>query len=288
MLALGLGLFAAVCWSVHDLMARKLAPVLGAYRMSVFVMITGLVLLLPAIATSSIWQAENLSSLWSMAALGAIYGIAVSSLFKGFSMAPVSIVGPFTAGYPALVVIWGMFHGFRPNLLQVAAILAILAGSIVVGRFGEESGGGNSVDKGKMPLVIFFSVLASVCFAAAVILGQNLGPRFGEFSTSGLLRLPAALVLLPFAARETGENPQSKFTSWGFVAVMAALDVVALAGVNYMGRLPAKELGAMGISAYGAVAVLLAMLILKEKVAWAQWAGIALIVAGVAILGGSA
>ena len=287
MLALGLGLFAAICWSVHDLMARKLAPTLGAYRMSVFVMVTGLVLLLPAIATSSIWQAENLSELWSMAALGAIYGIAVSSLFKGFSMAPVSIVGPFTAGYPALVVIWGMFHGFRPSQLQVAAILAILAGSIVVGRFGEESGG-NSVDKGKMPLVIFFSVLASVSFAAAVVLGQNLGPRFGEFATSGLLRLPAALVLLPFAARETGENPNSKFTSWGFVAVMAALDVVALAGVNYMGRLPAKELGAMGISAYGAVAVLLAMLILKEKVASAQWAGIALIVAGVAILGGSA
>lgn len=288
MLALALGLFAALCWSVHDLMARKLAPVLGAYRMSVLVMLTGFVLLLPAIATSTIWQAENAPNLWGVVLLGAIYGMAVSSLFKGFSMAPVSIVGPFTAGYPALVVLWGVFHGFHPTAPELAAMVAILLGAIIVGRYGQEEGGLHAVDAGKLPLVIFFSVLASVCFAAAVILGQSLGPRFGEFAVSGLLRLPAALVILPFAFRERGENPQSKFSSWGFVAAMALLDVTALAGVNYMGRLPAKELGSMGISAYGAVATLLAMLLLKEKVTWAQWIGIALIVAGVAVLGGSA
>ncbi len=288
MLSLGLGLFAAFCWSVHDLMARKLAPVLGAYRMSVLAMITGFVLLLPAIVSSPVWQAGNLSNLWSIILLGAIYGLGVSSLFKGFAMAPVSIVGPLTAGYPALVVIWGALHGFQPTLVQLAAIGAILVGAIIVGRHGEAEGGLHAVDVGKLPLVIFFSVLASLCLAAAVILGQNIGPRFGEFATTGLLRLPAALVILPFALRETGENPKVKFSSWGFVVIMAALDVTALAGVNYMGRLPTRELGSMGISAYGAVATLLAMLVLKEKVTRPQWFGIALIVAGVAALGDSA
>ena len=94
MLALSLGLFAAVCWSIHDLAARKLAPTLGAYRMSIFVMLIGFVLLSPAIFSSAGLLNGTWSELWQMIALGVTYGIAVSSLFKGFAMAPVSIVGP--------------------------------------------------------------------------------------------------------------------------------------------------------------------------------------------------
>jgi uncharacterized membrane protein len=287
MLALSLGLFAAVCWSIHDLAARKLAPTLGAYRMSIFVMLIGFVLLFPAISSSPGLLSGTWSELWPMIGLGVIYGVAVSSLFKGFAMAPVSIVGPFTAGYPALVVVWGIINGLEPSIIQALAIVAILTGAIVVGRYGEEDGGINAVEKGKLPQVIFFCVLASVCFAASVIIGQNLSPRFGEIATAGMLRLPAALVLVPIALREKGERPKFQFSSWGLLAAMALLDVSALTGINYMGRLPAKEMGAMGISAYGGIAVLLAMFFLKEKVSVAQWLGIALTVAGVAVLGTS-
>jgi drug/metabolite transporter (DMT)-like permease len=287
MLALGLGLFAAVCWSVHDLMARKLAPTLGAYRMSIFVMLVGFVLLSPAIVASAGLQGGTWMELWPMIVLGVTYGVAVSSLFKGFAMAPVSIVGPFTAGYPALVVIWGMVNGLQPSLLQVLAIFAILAGAVVVGRSGQSDGGLNTVEKGKLPQVIFFCVLASVCFAASIIMGQNLSPRFGEIATAGMLRLPAALVLVPIAFREKGEMPKFRFSSWGLLAAMALLDISALTGINYMGRLPAKEMGAMGISAYGGIAVVLAMIFLREKVSLPQWFGIALTVTGVGVLGTS-
>jgi drug/metabolite transporter (DMT)-like permease len=288
MLALGLGLFAALSWSIHDLFARQLAPVLGAYRMSIFTMLLGFVILFPAIVQSPAWSSGQWFDFWPMLVLGVIYGIAVSSLFMGFAMAPVSIVGPFTADYPALVVIWGMVHGFQPSALQVIAILAILIGAIIVGRYGEEHGGLNEVEPGKLPLVIFFCVLASVCFAAAVVMGQALSPHFGETATAGMLRLPAALVLVPVALREKGRMPSFKLSSWGLLVFMAALDMAAITGINYMGQLPAKEMGAMGISAYGGVAVVLAMIFLKEKVSAAQWVGIALTVAGVGLLGTSA
>ena len=65
---------------------------------------------------------------------------------------------------------------------------------------------------------------------------------------------------------------------------MAILDVAAVCTINFMGRLPNKEFGAMGISAYGAISVLLAMMILKEKVSPWQWFGIAMIVCGVGAL----
>ena len=285
MLALALGLFGAVCWSIHDLLARKLAGPLGAYRMTVLTMLVGFVLLLPAILSSAGWVSADVWQWGAVLLLALVYAAAVSSLFKGFSLAPISIVGPLTAGYPALIVIWGMVHGFVPGIIQVLAILAILVGAVIVGRNGEEEGGSNRVAVGKMPQVIFFCILASVCFAASVVMGQALSPVFGEVATTGLIRLPAALVLLPLAGRERTLPGQSKRQAILFIMAMAAFDVAALTAINYMGRLPFKELGAMGISAYGGVSVVLAMIFLKEKVTPLQWLGIAVIVIGVGVLG---
>lgn len=281
-MALLLGLFAALCWSLHDLAARYFAPQMGGFRLGLFTEFAGLVLLLPLFLHVPQAGAGD----WLLLlVLGLSYGAAVAGLFKAFALAPVSIVGPLTAGYPALVVVWGLIHGLAPSPAQYLCMAAILAGSVVVGRNGPDDGGIHAIATGKFGEVMFWIVLADVCFAAAIVMGQKLGPVFGEARTAGLLRGPACLLLLPFAWRETA--PRSRLTPGIVTAlvVMALLDVMALTGINYMGTLPGKELGAMGISAYGAVAVLLATLFLGERVALGQWLGVILIGAGVAGLG---
>lgn len=285
MLAILIGLFAATCWSAHDLFARKFAAAIGSYRMAIATMLVGAVLLSGFVLQSgSILSASN-SILGLLLILGVIYGIAVSSLFKAFSYAPVSIVGPFTAGYPALVVLWGLFTGLAPSLLQYGAVGLILIGAVVVGQTGPDDGGLRSVAKGKILPMIAFCFLAVGCFAAAVVLGQTISMELGELETTSLSRLPAALFLVPFAFFEKPHFDKISKAAWGSIAVMASLDVAAVASINYMGRLPGKEFGAMGISAYGAISVLLAMFFLKEKVSAWQWFGIAMIVFGVAVLG---
>ena len=62
---------------------------------------------------------------------------------------------------------------------------------------------------------------------------------------------------------------------------MGGLDVLGVIAVNASGHLPGKEFAGVGISAYGAVSVILAMFFLKEKVSPGQWVGLALIVDGV-------
>ena len=285
MVAILIGLFAATCWSVHDLLARKFAAVVGSYRMAVATMLVGAALLSGFVISSGTLWTASYSTLLLLLALGVIYGIAVSSLFKAFSLAPVSIVGPFTAGYPALVVLWGLFTGLTPNAIQYGAVILILAGAVVVGRTGSEDDGLRSVAKGKIVPLILFCNLAVVCFAASVVLGQMISTSLGELETTGLSRLPAALFLLPFVFAEKPDIHKIGKAAWGGIIIMASLDVAAVAAINYMGRLPGKEFGAMGISAYGAISVLLAMLFLKEKVTAWQWVGIAMIVCGVAVLG---
>ncbi len=281
-MALLLGLFAALCWSVHDLAARHFAPGMGAARLGLRTELAGFILLAPLLF--GVPAASAADWLWLLA-LGVTYGFAIVGLFKAFAMAPVSVVGPFTAGYPALVVIWGMVHGDVPTVLQFLAMGAILAGAIIVGRSGHHDGGMNMVAKGKVPVLIFWIIVADICFAAAIVMGQKLGPVFGDMRTAGMVRLPAALTLLPFALTERKSTHSFTPRILLVILAMGALDALALSGINAMGTLPNKELGAMGISAYGAITVPLAMVWLKERVSPGEWLGVALIVAGVAWLG---
>jgi drug/metabolite transporter (DMT)-like permease len=61
----------------------------------------------------------------------------------------------------------------------------------------------------------------------------------------------------------------------------AGLLVIA---INASGHLPGKDFAGIGVSAYGAISVVLAMIFLKEKVSPGQWVGLGLIVGSVATL----
>jgi drug/metabolite transporter (DMT)-like permease len=287
MLAVMFGLFAALCWSLHDLLARNFASNVGPYRMAIGTLLAGGFLLAGVVMWHGTILETDTATLQLAIILGVIYGLAVSSLFMAFSLAPVSIVGPATAGYPALVVIWGMIHGLQPTALQWLSMLAIIIGAVVVARAGPTDGGLNSIQRGKVPLLIFSCVVAEVFFASSVVLGQKIAEHVGEFEATFLSRFPAALVLIPFVIREKPAVAKISAKAWAGIFAMGAFDVAAVSGINYMGRLPNKEFGSMGISAYGAIATLLAMILLNEKTTVWQWAGIAMICGGVAVLGSS-
>ena len=285
MLAVLFGLFAALCWSLHDLLARNYASDVGPYRMASFTLLAGAAVLAGIVLWNGTILNADRATLELALVLGVIYGLALSSLFTAFKLAPVSVVGPATAGYPALVVIWGMIHGLHPSLLQYGAIIAIIIGAFIVARMGPPDGGLSAVIPGKIPLLIFSCVVAEVFFASSVLLGQKVAAQVGEFEATFLSRFPAALVLVPFVVREKSDLVKITKRAWAGIFAMGAFDVAAVSSVNYMGRLPNREFGSMGISAYGAIATLLAMILLKEKTTVLQWVGIAMISGGVAVLG---
>ena len=287
MLAVLFGLFAALCWSLHDLLARNYANDVGPYRMASFTLLAGAFVLAAIVLWNGTILNADRSTLELALVMGVIYGLALSSLFMAFKLAPVSVVGPATAGYPALVVIWGMINGLNPSLVQYVAVAAIIIGAIVVARMGPPDGGLSAVLPGKIPLLIFSCVVAEVFFATSIVLGQKISAQVGEFEATFLSRFPAALVLIPFVMREKSDVIKISSRAWLGIVLMGAFDVAAVSSVNYIGKLPNKEFGSMGISAYGAIATLLAMILLKEKTTAWQWIGIAMLCGGVAVLGTS-
>lgn len=283
MLAVLLGVFAALCWSFTDLIARMMAARIGAFRMAALAMVAGaLVLGVYVIPGGRIWSASG-GQLMSGLLLGLAYGFGIGGLFKAFSLGPISLVAPLTAGYPVLAVLWGVFNGLEPTLLQWACVASTLVGALIIARSGTEDGGINAVEPGKMPILLLFAGLSVLGYASAIVLGQQAAVEVGEIEAAWLSRLSALLTILPFMA---GEPRPAALTPklWLGILAMGLLDVAGLIAINASGHLPGKEFAGIGISAYGAGSVILAMIFLKEKVSAGQWAGLALIVGAVATL----
>jgi uncharacterized membrane protein len=285
MMSVLFGLLAALCWSIHDLLARRFAGHAGPFRMSFWIMLAGAVVLIVPV----VWRGQLLlgdgQAVMTALALGVVYAFAIGALLLAFSLAPVSIVGPLTAGYPALVVVWGVWHGNVPTWLQGVAIVLVLAGVLTVSRSGHDDDHADSVQAGKMPLVIAAALVADLAFAATVIMGQSATERLGEYEVTFLSRFPAAAVLLLMMLKDRANLPPLSNTSRLAITAMAACDVTAVTAINAAAWFPNRELGAMAISSYGALSVLMAMVFLRERVTAPQWLGILLVVIGVAILG---
>lgn len=66
---------------------------------------------------------------------------------------------------------------------------------------------------------------------------------------------------------------------------MGCLDVGALTAVTLAGGLPNAEFAAVASSIFGIVTILLAWRFLNEPMRPSQWAGVALVFAGIATLG---
>jgi drug/metabolite transporter (DMT)-like permease len=287
MLPVLLGVFAALCWSFHDLIARSMAARIGGFRMAALVMIAGgLLLSVYVIYDGRIWHA-SWQGLMSGLVLGLAYGLGVGGLFKAFSLGPISLVGPLTAGYPVLTVLWGVVNGLEPTPLQWACVAAALAGAVIVARSGTEDGGINAVEPGKMPALLLFALISVIGYSFSIVLGQKAAVMVGEIEATWLSRATALITLLPFMLAEANRAPITG-RQWTGIFVMGALDVLGVIAVNASGHLPGKEFAGIGISAYGAIAVILAVIFLKEKVSPGQWLGLGLIVGAVAVMSVSA
>src|SRR5580692_1239389 len=145
-----LGLLTALSWGSSDFLARFASRRIGSLRTTLYMQLTGLVLLTiflrwiggwGHLADGSGWQPWA----WGMLA-GIVNGIATLSLYRSFEVGKMAVVAPLSASYPALTVLLSLFSGERLTSTHVAGITFILVGVIVVAR-GEtplSDGGGSS------------------------------------------------------------------------------------------------------------------------------------------------
>lgn len=292
MIAALLGAVAALAWGLHDFIGRFATRAVGAFPVLVGVMVSGLVLLALTLAVAGSLPQPGSRQWWLAAAAGIGYLGAIGCLFAALRIGALSVVTLIGGSFPATMVLIAVIRGTPPTTLQFAAIVAVLIGAVLV-VLGESSQSADSV----VPVghnnrrAALISIGSHVGFAVSLTIGQDLSAQLGSIEATALVRLigVVALPLLLLVARQALTAPlwpsrAAALRWWPAVVGMGALDVVALLAVLAAGRFPAKELGPVVASGYGAVAVTLALIVLRERLTAVQGLGIVAVLAGTVVL----
>jgi drug/metabolite transporter (DMT)-like permease len=272
MRSIALALSASLTWGLADFFGPLKGRRLGALRALVYVQLGGLVAIALVIAIRGKGPAD-LNALFAIPA--AISGtLGLYAYYRGMAVGAMSIVAPIAGISAGVPVIFGIVTGDRPSLWQWLGIAAALGGVFLASR---EPGRGGQVAAG-VGLALFAAIGFGGYFPPMHAAGE------ADFWWASLIfRMTSTSVILAAVAIRRPSLAVSPIE----------VPLLALIGMGDMlGNLLFAAASASGLvsitsvlaSLYPIITVVLARLVLKERVARSQEAGIALTLAGVALI----
>ncbi len=213
------------------------------------------------------------------AASGVVLVMALGLLFRGLALGRLSIVAPLSAiGGGVLPVVWGLLRGERPSALALAGVGVALVAAAIVGAGAERDPAAAISPRLEMAL----GAGAGVGFGVVFILlaesssGSGMWPVFIGRCVSVPLLAVVAVVL--------GRSPRVARAAIAPVAGAGLCDVGANALVVLAVRRGLLSLVAPVASLYPATTVVLARLVLHERIGRQRARGLALGLVGLALI----
>ena len=277
------GAVTATTWGTADFIARYTGRAMGVTVALVGVLIIsglGLTLLAWDDLAALTWHPQG----GPLAIAGGV-GITFATLllYWGLARGPVTVVAPISSCYPAFAMLIAVARGGRPGATELLAVAIVLVGVVVVARFAAEDGGERSYSHEHVRKSVWIGLAAAAGFAVAVLVAQEASTFYGKLPSLWIARwVGVACLLLVLAAKR--QRPHMPIRWWPFLALQGLLDSAAYVALFTPAGLPGAEMAVVVSSGFSAVTVLLARLILREAMSRAQWAGIAAIIGGVALL----
>nr|WP_321497253.1 DMT family transporter [uncultured Methanolobus sp.] len=258
------GLAAAVCWGAGDFSGGVATKRNGVLMVAIISQIVGIILL----AASAIFFEESIPSnidfLWGAVA-GLCGGAGLLALYHALSVEKMGIVAPVTAVWSALVpMAFGMITEGLPTVSQLTGFAFAFAGVWFISR--EENSQKIELNRIKLPLI------AGTGFGLFMILIDQVQSSgvFWPLVGARMATIPTFIIVAYYSKKL--EIPGIKYLP--LIALAGFLDT----GGNVFYVLAAKtgrlDIAAILTSLYPAVTVLLAWVLLKEKLKSRQWIGV--------------
>ncbi|MEV7769847.1 DMT family transporter [Microbacterium sp. Kw_RZR3] len=222
----------------------------------------------------------TLESLVWGAASGAVMAAAMWSFYWALAHGPMSVVSPLTAVIVTILpVSVGILQGERNSVVAMVGVAVAIVAVLLVSKEPRRT----ESDGRRMTLRILLVTAAagfafgfSFIFTGQIASGTGLWPLVAARSTATVVILAAAV-----ASRQV--RPPRGIALAGAVTV-GALDVVANTAMLFAFQEGTLSLGSAVIALYPAVTVILAICILRERVAWWQTLGLVLAAASVFVI----
>jgi len=299
-----LGLTGALVYGAADFFGGLSARRISAVLTTAVTAAAGLAVLLVALP----W----LGGAWSASAIGwgALSGVtgalAISMLYACLAIGPMSILSPLTAVVSAIVpMTLGLLRGEAFSPIGYWALGLALLAVVLVGFVPEQGavrpslrgilmaiGSGAAIgtfmilidltpeDSGIVPLLFNRGVNAAIMFAVVLLLWRIGARRVGGAGPEGA----ASAGPVDFTKRAL--RPSATTVRTGLLLAVAAGAVDAVANVFMLIGLRLGELSVMSVlvAMYPAGTILLAAIVLKERIAPVQWIGLALAITAAGLL----
>lgn len=278
-LALVLALASSVVWGTADFAGGSLSrrlPVLGVTLVSQG---AGFVALLVAVAVRG--EVGSRSFLLGLAA-GVGGGLGLAAFYRALALGTMSVVSPIAACGALVPFVVSLATGERPSPIALAGAVAALAGAVLA-SLEERRAAAASPERAR---AIVLAVMAAIALGLFVYF-LGLGSRQGDpLSTLVGARVGSLAVLVGVAAvlRAPVSIPRSSIAA---VAAVGLADVSANALFAVASTHGLLALVSVLGSLYPVVTVLLAHVLLGERLTRAQRAGVALALGGVAVIAGA-
>lgn len=270
-----LALGASLAWGIADFVGPWQARGLGALRVMLWAQAGGTVALAIVLAIRSHPPHGWAVLLAIPASISGTLGL--YAYYRGMAIGAMAVVAPIAGASAIVPVIFGIATGDRPSTAQYAGIACAVVG-VTLASQEHQDGGERRVAAG-----VGLALLAAVGFGF-YFPAMHAAGKADPYWSSLIFRL-AALVLV--AATAAVRRPALRLGGWKLVVVIAVglgdtLGNVLFSASAHQGGL--VSLTSVLASLYPIVTVALAAIVLNERVAMLQRAGVVLTIAGVVLI----
>jgi drug/metabolite transporter (DMT)-like permease len=274
MQAIVLALGASLSWGLADFFGPLQGRVLGALRALVYVQLGGLVGIAIIVAVRGEGPQDAVALLAIPAAISGTLGL--FAYYRGIAVGAVSIVAPI-AGISAVVpVVVGIASGESPSSWQLAGMACALVGVFLAAR--EPGSGGEA----RLAAGVGLALLAAIGFGGYFPFMHAAGNADFWWASLIFRMASTSVVLAAVAAQRPPLGVPGRLLPW--LALIGLGDMFGnflYAAASTSGLVSVTSVLA---SLYPIVTVVLARMLLSERVARSQEAGIAITLAGVALI----
>jgi uncharacterized membrane protein len=218
------------------------------------------------------------------AAAGPASIVALGAIYYATALGPIVVVAPVAALGAALPVVVGLIHGNSISLIAAVGIIFALCGVTIAGWKSAEPGSGS---RGLVaPAVALVSALATGVFF--VLLNEASTPD--PYWATAVMRMSSCAVVLGYLAVRRPRDVSPRRLSPLVLGTIAAVGLTDMgAEVSFATASQTGELSIVSVlaSLYPVVTVLLAIVVLRDRVHWIQLCGAVATVIGVVLLAAS-
>lgn len=319
MLTVVLGLAGALLYGAADFLGGLAARRISALRVTAVGALSGAVLLaVGALIVPGVWSAEAL--FWG--ALSGVTGAAaIALLYACLAIGPMSILSPVTAVTSAIVPLtWGLATGSELGFIAYPAFALALVAVVLVGLVPDQRAVRPSLkgllmatasgmligafyilidqtpdDSGLIPLVANRTVNATIMITLIVVLAVIAGRRHVRATELGAVVIDGTHAAPHLSATSSASAPTVLSAAaaalrggWrgGLALAIACGFLDAIANIFVLIGLRVGDLTVVSVltALYPAGTILLAAIVLRERIAPLQWLGLALALAASGML----